>query len=168
MILTGKEIEAQVNNDNNIEIYPFNKKNINPNSYNYRIGNTIMKLPKTYENDKEILEEIPPEGYLLKPNNVYLANTFEVIGSKKYVTSLIGKSSIGRLGLFLQISADLGNLGDPHKWTLELVCTQPIIIYPNMIIGQVSFWKPEGDISLYKGNYNKFNSAKFGLYGGNI
>lgn len=55
--------------------------------------------------------------------------------------SLIGRSSTGRLGLFLQVSADLGHTGAEHKWTLELVAAKPIKIYPNMIIGQISFGK---------------------------
>jgi dCTP deaminase len=59
--------------------------------------------------------------------------------------------------LFLEISADLGNLGTAHKWTLEITSVQPVIIYPYMKIGQVSFWIPEGDIINYQGNYTNFN-----------
>ena len=122
---------------------------------NYRIDDKIKCYD--YNRDTFIEEVIPKEGIKLEPQRLYLANTYETIGSKEYVTSLIGRSSVGRLGLFLQISADLGNLGDAHKWTLELTCVQPIIIYPYMIIGQVSFWLPEGKINLYAGEYNKYN-----------
>lgn len=165
MILTGKEIKRQVYEEN-IVIEPFNDKQINPNSYNYRINDEIMVLPSDCKENQEKYIKIPEDGYLLEPKNVYLSTTYEMIGSKNYVVSLIGRSSIARLGLFLQISADLSNLGSIHKWTLEMVCTQPIKIYPNMIIGQVSFWKPEGKITLYQGEYQNFNEAKYGLYGG--
>jgi dCTP deaminase len=87
---------------------------------------------------------IPPEGFLLRPGRIYLGSTLEIIGSDTYVPSLIGRSSLGRLGLFLQITADLGHLGTKHCWTLELKTVQPLIIYAGMRIGQVSFWKPEG------------------------
>lgn len=73
---------------------------------------------------------------------------------------LIGKTSLGRLGLFLQITADLGNLGAKHKWTLELKAVQPVKIYPMMRIGQVSFWKVQGEKTLYSGKYDKFSIAK--------
>lgn len=167
MILTGLEIKKQVFKKN-IVIEPFNENQVNPNSYNYRISDKIMILPDDFEKNQEEYIKIPEEGYLLQPNNVYLSTTHEVIGSDDYVVSLIGRSSIGRLGLFLQISADLSNLGSIHKWTLEIVCTQPIKIYPNMILGQVSFWKPKGKITLYEGEYQNFNEAKYGLYGGEL
>ena len=60
------------------------------------------------------------------------------------MTSLIGRSSVGRLGLFLQITADLGHLGKAHCWTLELKVVQSLIVYPHMKIGQVSFWQVTG------------------------
>ena len=78
-----------------------------------------------------------------------------------FVPSLIGKSSLGRLGLFLQITADLGNLGAIHKWTLELKAVQPVKIYPLMRIGQVTFWDTQGDKNMrYDGKYAGFSSAK--------
>lgn len=113
MILTGKEILRQVKQDN-ITIEPFNSNHINPNSYNYRIGRKILKVDKNISlgqtSQNTSYETIPEEGYLLEPGQLYLASTHETIGSNRYVTSLIGRSSIGRLGLYLQVSADLGNL----------------------------------------------------------
>jgi dCTP deaminase len=154
MILSGQAIMEEVFNKS-IKIDPFNIEQLNPNSYNYRIDDKIKYYDCTKDSFVEIL--IPKEGMILTPQKLYLANTFEIIGSEKYVTSLIGRSSVGRLGLFVQISADLGNLGPPHKWTLELTCIQQLIIYPHMKIGQVSFWVPIGSISFYMGEYNKYN-----------
>ena len=151
MILTGLEIEKEVL-AGNITISPFDKDQLNPNSYNYRIGSHYKCLE-----DKKI-RMIPQSGLTLSPNRLYLSSTIEIIGSDKYVVSLIGRSSIGRLGLFLQCHSDLGNLGRAHKWTLELSCVQPIRIYPRMIIGQISFWAVSGDINdLYKFGYARFN-----------
>lgn len=161
MILTGSEISRNVALGR-IIIDPFSVSQVNPNSYNYRLGDRYIRL----DNDKCDLSEssiqsyskhIPVEGLLLKPGYVYLCNTKEVIGSDYYVTSLIGKSSMGRLGLFLQLSADLGHQGEIHRWTLELRPTMPIIIYPNMIIGQVSFWKVSGKPISSNGYYTKFD-----------
>jgi len=154
MILSGQAVMEEVFRKN-IKIDPFNIEQLNPNSYNYRIGDKIKYYDCTKDSFVEI--SIPQEGVILTPQKLYLANTLEIIGSEKYVTSLIGRSSVGRLGLFVQISADLGNLGSPHNWTLELTCVQQLIVYPYMKIGQVSFWVPTGNISLYKGEYNKYN-----------
>lgn len=160
MILTGSKIFEELH-DKNIVIEPFNQDNINPNSYNYSIGDTIKMFTEIKE-EKPIFKEIkiPEEGYVLYPDRMYLANTFEKIGSKKYAMSLIGKSSIGRLGLFLQVSANLGHTTSEHRWTLELVASKPIRIYKNMIIGQVSFWNNEGEINFYEGFFGRKNNIQ--------
>jgi len=155
MILTGSEIKKEVENFN-ITICPFNKNQVNPNSYNYRIGNEIIY----FLNNKSKKIKIPKEGFVLKPRRIYLANTYEILGSDKYAMSLIGRSSLGRLGLFLQVSANIGHTGSKHSWTLELVSVKPFRIYPYMIIGQISFWDNKGKIIHYRKGYSKYNSPK--------
>lgn len=162
MILTGDEIKQEVKK-NRIVISPFSEKQINPNSYNYHIGSGYIELPNHIEynssgvNVFSTAKPIPEDGLLLIPGNVYLCNTLEKIGSDVYVTSLIGKSSMGRLGLFLQLSADIGHQDQIHRWTLELTCCLPIKIYPEMVIGQVTFWKSLGEPlsgPMYYGNHD--------------
>jgi dCTP deaminase len=101
---------------------------------------------------------ISEDGFVLEPSKLYLGVTKEIIGSKEYVTSLIGRSSIGRLGLFMQITADLGQIGQSHKWTLEMHVVKKLRVYPNIKIGQVSFWEPLGDNDYeYTDLYNTSN-----------
>lgn len=155
MILTGNEIIKEVDSGN-INIKPFTTDSINPNSYNYRIGSKIKKFIG-FNGQKSLFKEIKinKNGYVLEPHKMYLANTLEIIGSNKYAMSLVGRSSIGRLGLFLEVSANLGHTCANHRWTLELVAAKPIKIYPAMLIGQVSFWVNKGEILRYY-DYGKF------------
>lgn len=159
MILTGSEIEKQVVSGK-IKITPFSSNQVNPNSYNYRLNPVLLEV-KDFVIDplnKTQLKEhtIPEDGFLLVPEKLYLGCTLEEIGSTEYVPSLIGRSSLGRLGLFLQITADLGQVGTCHAWTLELKVVQPFVVYPKMIVGQVSFWKIDGNLGpLYNGKYHK-------------
>lgn len=164
MILSRSEILGNVK-AGKIGISPFSEDLLNPNSYDYRIDRQLLELadipidPKKPTTHREI--DFTDEGYVLSPNKTYLAHTYEEIGSMEFVPLLIGKTSLGRLGLFLQITADLGNLGKPHKWTLELKAVQPVKIYPMMRIGQVSFWEVSGEKDrIYDGKYAKFSSAK--------
>src|SRR5258706_15308418 len=119
MILTGKEIYHEVI-AKRITIEPFDRENLNPNSYNYHLGNIVKissnNLIDAAKEQEWISFEIPYEGIVLEPYRLYLGHTLENIGSKEYVTSLIGRSSVGRLGLYLQLSADLGQLGAIHSW----------------------------------------------------
>ena len=162
MILTGNKIREELKNKK-IIIEPFSEDQINPNSYNYRLGTEYIEIDndKVYDlkniEQKYEVKKIPEEGLLLDTQKIYLCNTKEIIGSTEYITSLIGKSSMGRLGLFLQVAADLGHQGQIHKWTLELRASIPTKIYPNMRIGQVTFWKTCGDKLLQDGYYEKFN-----------
>ena len=105
-------------------------------------------------------------GYVLQPNKLYLANTYEQIGSSKFVTPLIGRSSVGRLGLFLQITAPLGHVGTNHKWTLELNVVQPLKIYPLMKIGQVTFWRTKGrkTLTYCMGEYKKYQTPQISKF----
>lgn len=146
MILTGTKITEEIKKGN-IVIEPFSIKQINPNSYNYRLGSTIKIFDK-FDGVKSIFKEIeiPKDGYVLEPRKMYLATTKEIIGSSKYAMSLMGRSSMGRYGLFLQVSANLGHTTSKHQWTLEIVAALSIRLYPEMIIGQVSFWKNKGDV----------------------
>ncbi|MEU6828758.1 hypothetical protein ABZ894_08910 [Nocardia beijingensis] len=163
MVLTGRKIIDAVRKGE-IVIDPFDEAAVNPNSYNYRLGPTLRTLESTVVDARGKTEyaehPIPDEGLVLQPGRVYLGTTVEVIGSDRYVPSLIGRSSMGRLGVFLQISADLGNLGVVHHWTLEIVVCQPVRLYAGMTVGQVSFWMPTGDqTTTYEGYFGSYSEA---------
>ncbi|WP_375714170.1 dCTP deaminase [Rhizobium sullae] len=151
MILTGSKIVKEVK-CGNIVIEPFRYECINPNSYNYHLSDKIIEVSNFGDHEDEHLT-ISSDGIILRPDRFYLGSTHETLGSARYAMSLIGRSSIGRLGLFLQASANLGHTGSCHKWTLELKSCLPIKVYPGMTIGQVSFWRNAGDVSPYSGVY---------------
>lgn len=158
MILTGKEINKAVY-DKRIIIEPFNDKQIGPNSYDFRLGNKCL-IYKNYtldfKSDNETLEMlIGDNGLIIEPNKLYLINTFERMGSDFYVPIIRGRSSIGRLGLFIDITSDLIDLGSINQWTLQLHSVVPVKVYPGMLIGQVTFWVTEGERTLYNGKYKE-------------
>lgn len=151
MILSGKEIQAQLGQG--IDILPFNEKQLNPNSYNLRLHNELL----TYDNKVLDMKTanpttrviIPEEGLLLEPNRLYLGRTVEHTSTHNYVPMLEGRSSIGRLGLFIHVTAGFGDVGFKGYWTLEIFCVQPIRIYPGVEICQIFYHTIEGSYSLY-------------------
>jgi len=163
MILTWNEIISERERWN-IIIYPFSYSQINPNSYNYRLW-SLIKVYKWFDWNKPYFEEIevPKEWLKLNKGVMYLGSTFEVIWSKKYMTSLIWKSSLWRLGLFLQLWANIWHTWTFHNWTLEIYATKDLIIYPNMIIGQVTFWVNSWELDLYDWNYKNYNKPQESL-----
>lgn len=157
MILTGSEI-SKMRSAGLITIEPYLPNQVNPNSYNYRLGPKLGVPKVESDNISFDLIDIPEGGYQLQPHTMYLGHTYEVLGSDRFAMRLIGRSSLGRYGLFLQVSADLGHTGSSHQWTLEIVAAKPIILYPLMRIGQISFWENFGEFQLYKESYSAHNN----------
>ena len=156
MILSGDRIRREVKRGR-IVIEPFNEDQINPNSYNYRLGEHLLRADG---NERWV---IGPEGFVLMPGEVYLGHTVERIGSAYHTPSLIGRSSVGRLGLFVQVDADLGQVGAVHSWTLELKPTLPIRVFAHMRIGQVSFWATQSRGRPYAGVYARYDLPQYNL-----
>jgi dCTP deaminase len=162
MILTGREI-ARRHARGEITLDPFDPRYVNPCSYNYRLApvlRTHTETPIDPLAEPRLSDlEIPSRGFVLEPGRVYLGTTFERIGAPDLVTLLIGRSSVGRLGLFVQYAADLGHNGVAHRWTLEIKAVQPIRVYPHMVLGQVSFWTTDGATDSYGGHFGRFDEA---------
>lgn len=152
MILSGKEIERRLGKD--IIIEPYNPGQLNPNSYNLRLHDELliytchpldMKKPNAYERIR-----IPSEGLVLEPHRLYLGRTMEYTATHNLVPMLEGRSSVGRLGLFVHITAGFGDVGFTGYWTLEIFCVQPIRIYAGVEICQIYYHTIEGDFETYQ------------------
>lgn len=156
MILTGPEITAAAA-DGRIRILPFDADQINPNSYNVRLGDILLtyteEVVDAFAANPVRALRVPDEGLVLQPEQLYLGHTVERVGSDQYVPLLFGRSSVGRLGLFVEITAPIGDIGFHGQWTLMLSVVRPLRVYPGMKIGQIMFFVSEGEIDLYEGKY---------------
>ena len=156
LILSGKEIFRRLGED--IVIEPFESSRLNPNSYNLRLHNELL----VYEDDISDMKKknafqriiIPEEGLLLEPNKLYLGRTIEFTETKNLVPMLEGRSSVGRLGLSIHITAGFGDVGFKGFWTLEIHSIHPIKIYPNVEICQIYY-------HTICGEYENYASGKY-------
>ncbi|QGY43984.1 dCTP deaminase [Maribellus comscasis] len=158
MILSGREIKRQLGK--NIFIEPFNEEALNPNSYNLQLHNELLVYDKPEldmkENNPYRSIQIPENGLLLQPGELYLGRTVEFTETKKYVPMLEGRSSVGRLGLFIHVTAGFGDVGFKGYWTLEMFCVKPVKVYPGVPVCQIYFHTIEGDFDEYKhGKYQE-------------
>jgi len=55
--------------------------------------------------------------------------------------------------LFIHITSGLFDIGCICDATFHLYATQPIRLYKNMLIAQITFWHTKGEIKLYDGKY---------------
>jgi dCTP deaminase len=70
---------------------------------------------------------------------------------------LEGRSSIGRLGLFVHVTAGFGDVGFCGYWTLEMFAVHPIRIYAGVEICQIFYHTLEGDVREYSSDKYQHN-----------
>ncbi len=123
---------------------------------------TLSNMLKTYETP--LLETtspnpsqtilIPETGFILEPNKLYLGSTNEYTKTDGYVPVLSGLLELATLGMEIHITAGFGDNGFEGTWTLEIICSNPTVIYPNMEIGRVYYYPLIGDDKIkYCGKY---------------
>lgn len=169
MILTKHEILRRRGSD--IKINPWNDNNLNPNSYNLSLGDTLLVYDHVkhqaddeyaYHGDRPLdpkrdnpyhTFKIPEKGYVLYPKELYLAQTLEFTETHNLVPVISGRSSTGRLGICVHITAGFGDVGFTGHWTLEITVVRPVVVYPAMPLAQIYYHHILGDVEEYKGKY---------------
>ena len=159
MILSGKEIRAKLEND--IVIDPFDERNLNPNSYNLTLHHELMTYEEVVLDMRKANRvrriEIPQDGLVLSPNQLYLGRTIERTETHNLVPMIEGRSSIGRLGLFVHVTAGFGDVGFCGYWTLEMFAVQPVRIYPGVPICQIFYHQICGEFIEYQSDKYQHN-----------
>lgn len=157
MILSSVIKEALLAEE--IIITPFSDKFLGPNSYDAHLSNELLiysskALDAKKDNATELIT-ISERGFWLEPGYIFLGRTVETVGTRcKFVPHITGRSSVGRLGIFVHVTAGFGDVGFVGTWTLEICCVQPVKIYSGMKIAQFFFERGEGTTDkLYNGKY---------------
>jgi dCTP deaminase len=152
MILSGEQIRKKLGSD--IKIDPFNEEHINPNSYNLCLHHELMTYEEVVLDMRKANRvrrlSIPEEGMVLTPNQLYLGRTVERTETHNLVPMIEGRSSVGRLGLFVHVTAGFGDVGFAGYWTLEMFAVQPVRIYPGVAICQIFYHEITGEIKEYQ------------------
>ncbi|MGK0389105.1 MAG: dCTP deaminase [Maribacter sp.] len=161
MIFSDKKILESIASKD-IVIEPFLRKCLGTNSYDVHLSkhlavykNEILDAKKHNEIEEVI---IPEEGFVLQPGQLYLGVTEEYTETHNAVPFLEGKSSVGRLGIDIHATAGKGDVGFCNTWTLEISCVHPVRVYGGMPVGQLIYFKVDGEIENY---YNKKKNAKY-------
>lgn len=135
-----------------ITLDPFEQTMVQPASVDIRVDNrfrifsnhryTCIDPRERQPELTEVVEVAEGDVFVLHPGEFVLGSTIERVGlGSAYVARLEGKSSLGRLGLLCHATAGWIDPGFRGHITLELsnVANLPILVYPGMPIGQLSF-----------------------------
>ncbi len=161
MILSDQKILESIS-QGTIVINPFRPECLGSNSYDVHLGKylaTYIKDELDARKHNEVLHyEIPEEGYVLHPGNLYLGVTEEYTETFQCVPFLEGKSSVGRLGIDIHATAGKGDVGFCNHWTLEISVSMPVRIYFGMPIGQLIYFQVDGEVL---NTYDQKKTAKY-------
>lgn len=160
-ILTDFEILEGIK-DKTIVIEPFSRDDLGSNSYDVHLSKILGVyscdvIDSKKENPIKYFE-IPNDGFILEPGELYLGCTQEYTETHKCVPFLEGKSSTGRLGISIHATAGKGDIGFQGTWTLEISCTRKVKIYQGMPIGQLIYFTSNDNCLV---PYNKKKNAKY-------
>lgn len=173
MILSDRSIKEAVA-AGRIVITPYDADLVQPASVDIRLDNRFRVFrnykyssidPRAVQDELTEMVTVDERAtFVIHPGEFVLGNTVERVAlGNDLVGRLEGKSSLGRLGLIVHATAGYIDPGFDGNITLELsnVANLPILLYPGMKIGQVSFFalstpaeRPYGHPSLgskYKG-----------------
>jgi dCTP deaminase len=160
MILSGHEIRAQLGK--NIVIEPFDESRLNPNSYNLALHDELLvyeELVLDMAKPNRVRRTfIPREGLVLQPGQLYLGRTAERTETRNLVPMIEGRSSVGRLGLFVHVTAGFGDVGFCGYWTLEMFAVQPVRVYPGVPICQIFYHDLRGEHTEYASDKYQHNT----------
>lgn len=182
-ILTGPEI-ARLAGVPPCTIYidPFDRTQLNPASYDLRLGDRVAVYTETVYGASRVaggfglsprrapfytseftLDAKKPHalatwtmtaaGWVLLPGILYLMHTVERIRADRHVVVIDGKSSLGRLGVSCHQTAGYGDQGFDGQYTLEVTAAHAVRVYPGMRFCQARFMTLEGDVQPYAGHY---------------
>jgi len=151
MLLSGQEIRHRLGRELLIE--PFEPSRLNPNSYNLALHNEVLVYEEVVLDaaspNRYRRIEIPDDGLTLQPGQLYLGRTVEHTETRNLVPMIQGRSSLGRLGWFLNPGGSMGHAGYCGTWTLEMHCVQPVRIYPGIQVCQIFYLEMTGACDEY-------------------
>ena len=161
MILTDLAI-LKAMEEGDILVEPYHRNCLGTNSYDVHLSKYLAcyiddVIDAKKHNQVEHFE-IADDGIVLQPGQTYLGSTLEYTETRSFVPFLEGKSSVGRLGIDIHATAGKGDVGFCNHWTLEISVSQPVRVYAGMPIGQLIYFKVEGEVEV---DYQSKSSAKY-------
>ena len=166
MILTRNAILGRMAAGGIVIDPPPKPEHIGPNSVDLHFGQRLMRYRHRVDEDGlpwpldpmdlPPLVEVPLDTrgrWLLRPGQLYLIETAEHTETRDLVPVVDGRSSLGRVGVGVHVTAGRGDVGFVGRWTLEIWCVQPVWIWPGMRALQITYHEIQGAPEDYAGQY---------------
>lgn len=149
MLLSDRDLKWHIDNGD-LKLDPWDPAMLQPSSIELTLADTFMEF---YSADEVPIIDCdqPPcmigyrtDDFVMPPGQLFLASTVEVVTLSPALAARVeGKSSIGRLGVAIHVTAGFIDPGFSGQITLELVNhgKSSVRLRPGMKIGQLCVFK---------------------------
>jgi dCTP deaminase len=170
-VILSDDAIGQAIEDDQVSIDPFNVGQLNPASYDLRLGPELLVAEWTPSNSRWTagirtapldlravsgqadyllpIEPLEQQPYLLEPGEFVLASTAETVRLSRRVAGRVeGKSSLARVGLAVHVTGGFIDPGFQGQITLEIanLLHRPLTLYAGMRIAQIAFTPVAGRV----------------------
>ena len=135
MILSDRDIDQIIKSGKAFLVNPYSEEMLQPNSYDMSLGSELKTI------DGKCID-LSQGSYKIKPQEFILGSTLEKVNIPHDLCGHVdGKSSIGRLGVFVHVSSGFVDSGFTGNITLEIFnCSdKEFELYHGMPICQMVF-----------------------------
>jgi dCTP deaminase len=152
-LMSDKDIREALSKGE-IGVVPFEERFLGPDSLDIRLGDEILVskgIGRTIDpnSPEDFFDRVSIDGsFKLESAQFVLGTTLERISLSDSVSAQIeGRSSLGRLGIMVHMTAGIIHAGfgakKPSALTLEIysVNPNPVLLHPGMKIAQLSFFR---------------------------
>lgn len=160
-------------------VLPYYPEDVQPASIDMRLGNEFIVFDKheglfldldgVHDRSARKIVKDGGKGFILHPGDFVLGVTESRVDIPHFLMGRIeGKSSIGRLGIMVHVTAGFIDPGFKGPITLEICNLRsiPIILRPGKAICQISFHMMDSmPLKPYNGRYQDATGVEASLYG---
>lgn len=155
-MLSGPSIKQNVKTGQ-IKIDPFDETKVGCASIDIHLAPVL----KTYKNQfvRDVKKSyglkdktFDEEGLLLQPGQIYIGHSIESVLTTNHIVHVSGLMSVVKHGIKVE-GPGIHPVGHGSPVVLSIHTVEPVWIYPNMRIAQISFSELTGPIEKYDGRH---------------
>lgn len=175
---TGKPIYKSAFIADTPLIEPYTPEQVQPASYDVRLGNDFKIFERDHNTAIDLSDPVDitkhvhirnGDFFTLHPGEFVLGVTQEFVNMPNDLVSRIeGKSSVGRLGILVHVTAGFIDPGFRGPITLEMASLHPLPVKlrPGKLIAQLSFERMASPAAQpYRGRYQNAQGVESSKYG---
>ena len=147
VFLSKDEIIERIK-EGDLVIDPFEEGHVGPDSVDLSLDGKFLMAKRVgiLDGPKDFFDSVDDDEIILRQGDFVLGSTLEKVGLPNDIVGFLhGRSSLGRMGIMVHVTAGIVHAGfghrNPSKLTLEIysVNPNPVVLKKGMRVAQIAF-----------------------------